>query len=72
METVKIGVKGMHCGGCEQTLALALSRVEGVRDAKADRVAERVVVIYDPAETDEGALHERIELCGFTPTERAI
>jgi copper chaperone CopZ len=67
VETTEIGVKGMHCDGCERTLTLALSRLEGVRDVKAGRAAERVLVIYDPAEASEQALRERVRLCGFTP-----
>lgn len=67
MKTTEIGVKGIHCAGCEQTLALALSRLEGVRDVKADRRAERVVVVHDPSGASERTLRERIEFCGFTP-----
>jgi copper chaperone CopZ len=67
VETTEIAVKGMHCDGCERTLTLALSRLEGVRDVKADRVVERVVVMHDPSEASEQALRERVRLCGFTP-----
>lgn len=66
MTKTEISVKGMHCGGCERTLSLALSRLEGVREAKADREAERVTVRYDPERVSEQTLRERIELCGFT------
>lgn len=50
MAKLEIPVKGMHCDGCERTLSLALTRLDGVLDAKADRRAERVTVHYDPAQ----------------------
>ncbi len=64
---LEIPVKGMHCDGCERTLALALRRLDGVLDATADREAERVTVHYDPAEVDERRLREHIELVGYEP-----
>ena len=57
----------MHCDGCERTLTLALTRLDGVRDAKADRNAERVTVHYDPAGVDERRLREHIAFVGFEP-----
>lgn len=65
MTKTDIPVKGLHCGGCERTLQLALTRLDGVREAKADRQAELVTVHYDPAQVDEESLRECIDLCGF-------
>lgn len=65
MTKIEIPVKGMHCPGCERTLEVALTRVDGVRQAHADRAAERVTVHYDPDQLDEQALRERIALCGY-------
>lgn len=65
MTKIEIAVKGMHCPGCERTLEVALTRLDGVRQAKADRQAERVTVHYDPDELDEQTLCERVELCGY-------
>jgi Cu+-exporting ATPase len=65
MTKTAIPVNGMHCGGCEQTLQRALTRLDGVRAVKADRAAELVTVHYDPAQVDEESLRECIDLCGF-------
>lgn len=65
MTKLEIPVRGMHCDGCERTLQLALTRIEGVLEAKPDRRAERVTVHYDPERVSEATLHEHIDLCGF-------
>lgn len=65
MTKIEIPVKGMHCEGCERTLALALTRLDGVREARPDRVAERVIVHYDPEQVSVETLQEQIDLCGF-------
>lgn len=65
MTKIEIPVKGMHCPGCERTLEIALARLDGVRQAKADRHAEHVIVHYDADELDERALRERIALSGY-------
>lgn len=65
MTKIEIPVKGMHCDGCERTLQLALTRIEGVRDARPDRKAERVTIHYDPERVSEETLREHIDLCGF-------
>lgn len=65
MAKMELAVKGMTCGGCERTVSRALERLEGVRGAKADRRAERVVVDHDPARVDEQALRARIVETGY-------
>lgn len=65
MTKTEIPVKGMHCEGCERTLELALTRLEGVRQAKPDRVAERVIVHHDSKQVSVQRLREQIELCGY-------
>lgn len=65
MTKLEIPVKGMHCAGCERTLELALTRLDGVLEAKPDREAERVTVHYDPERVSEETLREHIDLCGF-------
>lgn len=65
MTKMEIPVKGMHCDGCERTLSLALTRLDGVREATPDREAERVIVHYDPEQVSIETLREHIALCGF-------
>lgn len=65
MARTELAVKGMTCGGCERNVSRALERLEGVRGAKADRKAERVVVDHDPAQADEAVLRARIVEAGY-------
>ncbi len=61
----ELTVKGMTCSGCEQRVGQALTRLEGVSDAKADHKAERVVVEHDPTRADEQALRARVIEAGY-------
>lgn len=62
-----IEVGGMHCGGCERSLAQALQALPGVESAAADQIAEEVEVRHDPASAPESALRAAIEAAGFIP-----
>lgn len=61
----EIPVSGMVCGVCERRVSAALARLEGVREAEADRLAERVRVRYDPERVGEERLREQIEQAGY-------
>jgi copper chaperone CopZ len=63
--TETITVEGMSCEHCEQTVEEALEGVSGVRDAEADRDAERATVDGD-ADTD--ALLAAVEDAGYDAT----
>ncbi len=65
MRTVQIAVTGMSCGGCEERLEAALSRVEGVRSVSADHQGGSVRVLFDPLRVDETDLTGQIVACGF-------
>jgi copper chaperone CopZ len=67
MSRSEIPVEGMRCEGCERTLQAALTRVEGVRDAKADRQAKHVRVSFDAELVDEQRLRAQIEEAGYQP-----
>lgn len=55
-------VKGMSCEHCEQTVEDALEGVAGVRDAAADREAERATVEGD---ADPDDLVAAVEDAGY-------
>jgi copper chaperone CopZ len=42
MTTITIGVREIHCGGCENTIRVALSRLEGVRSVEPGHRTNRV------------------------------
>ena len=61
--TITITVEGMSCGHCEETVEKALSGVDGVTAAAADRQAERARVEGD---ADVAALVHAVEEAGYT------
>jgi copper chaperone CopZ len=65
--TEVIAVRGMHCGGCERSVSLAVKAVPGVGGAVADFVAEEVEVTYDPRQTDLEAIRGAVRDAGFVP-----
>ena len=44
METLVIGVDGMTCGGCVNSVERALERVRGVQKARADLAKKQATV----------------------------
>ncbi|GAC1376580.1 MAG: hypothetical protein NVS2B15_24790 [Pseudarthrobacter sp.] len=64
---VTLQVEGMSCTGCEQRIGNALRRVEGVREAAADRTTGRVLVLVGPGVEPE-TLAAKITTAGYTVT----
>jgi copper chaperone CopZ len=68
VQQLVFAVKGMHCGGCENAVRVALSRLHGVRHARPDFRAQQVTVAFDPAKTDAASIRERIQEAGYQVT----
>lgn len=67
MTTITIPVREIHCGGCENTIRVALSRMEGVRSVVPDHRTNRVRISYDEARVGEAGLREVLAGLGFEP-----
>ena len=65
MQTVKVVVTGMHCGGCERRVAGALTEVNGVFGVMANHQTGLVAVSYDPEHVAPAAIVERLLETGF-------
>jgi copper chaperone CopZ len=65
LRTEVIGVRGMHCGGCEQTISRALVALPGVSEARADFVAEEVAVTFEPDRVGTDAIRSAVHAAGF-------
>ena len=65
MSRLSLAVSGMSCTGCEQRIATALGRLDGVGRVEADHHAGTVVVDYDPATVDEAAITRRLIDAGY-------
>jgi Cu2+-exporting ATPase len=63
---VELTVRGMTCGHCEMRVTKALSGVEGVSKAEADREKEQAIVTVDAnAEPALALLVAAVEAAGY-------
>jgi len=61
--TTTLTVEGMSCAHCEQSVAEALTDVEGVTDVAVDREADSATVEGD---ADESALVAAVDEAGYS------
>lgn len=64
-QTITIGVEGMTCNHCVQTVEKALRAVPGVYSAEVSLEKKQAVVAFDPALTDAGALKDAVRNAGY-------
>ena len=62
---VELKVTGMHCPHCENKVTKALCLLEGVENASADHVGEKVEVEFDESKIDLKQLKKTIKKSGF-------
>ena len=65
METTRIKVEGMTCGGCVASVKRALQQIEGVANVDVSLDQAQARVEYDPARVNEAQLRTAIEDAGF-------
>lgn len=65
MKQLELKVSGMTCTGCEQRIANALSRLEGVVRSTANHQTGQVRVVFDAARISEQAVRSAIEQTGY-------
>ncbi len=66
-ETVKIS--GMTCAACAARVQKAVGKVEGVMDASVNFATEKLVVEFDGAAVDMGAIKGAVEQAGYGVVE---
>jgi copper chaperone CopZ len=72
-DTQVFAVEGMTCALCDKAISKSLRWVEGVREVRVDRDAERVTVVASPG-IDTASILAAIESAGnfkATPVEPA-
>lgn len=62
---MELKVDGMHCGHCEMRVSMALKKVHGVKDAKADYEKGVATVSYAD-EVDVNAMVAAVKDAGYT------
>ena len=70
MVTETIEVHGMHCGGCEQRLRIALVALPGVAEAVPEHIADLVDVTFDPDIVGIQRIRDAIREAGFSPQDQ--
>ena len=63
-KTAEIGVSGMMCSHCENTVSQAVMSVKGVKTAHADHVSGRVSLEYE-GELDIRAIRKAVKKAGY-------
>jgi copper chaperone len=66
MEQLILTVTGMTCGGCENAVKRAVSRLDGVANVSASHADNRVVVEYDATKVERDRVAEAISKAGYT------
>jgi copper ion binding protein len=65
MEQLTLTVTGMTCGGCENAVKRAVSRVAGVSAVNASHADNQVTVEYNAAQVDRAQIAEAITKAGY-------
>ena len=65
METVKLNVQGMTCGGCVASVTRVLKASPGVTEAQVTLQPGTATVTFDPAKVEVGQLKAAIVGAGF-------
>jgi len=68
MQTVTLGISGMTCGGCVQSVTRVLTALGGVGKADVDLEKASAVVDYDPEQADVEQMKRAIEEAGYEVT----
>lgn len=70
IQTVTLDVPGMTCAACPITVKKALSKVDGVLEAKVSWEPRQAVVTYDDARTSPEQLVRATENAGYPSSVR--
>jgi mercuric ion binding protein len=69
-QTVTLDVPGMTCKFCPITIRKALSKVDGVIEAKSDYATKTATVTFDPDKTSLSVLTDATANAGYPSTVR--
>jgi len=70
LDSVTIGITGMHCASCAASIEKALKKLDGVSEANVNFAAESASVRFDSDSTPYSDLEKAIEDAGYTPHAR--
>jgi len=70
MQTLSFDVSGMTCGGCTGSVQRALSKLDGITDAKVSLSPGLATVVIDPARVTSSQIESAISLMGYPAKAR--
>lgn len=65
MQTIRLKVGGMTCGGCEDRIARAVRRVAGISAIEADHRSGEVRATFEPERVSDAEIRAAIERAGY-------
>ncbi len=65
LETVRLDVSGMFCGGCAVATRAALQKLAGVKKVEVSLKDRSAVVTYEPSKVNHAQMLEAIRRVGF-------
>nr|MBN2276628.1 heavy-metal-associated domain-containing protein [candidate division Zixibacteria bacterium] len=63
--TIKISVSGMHCGGCTNSVRMALEKINGVVSVRVDQATGTAEIDYKDQKPETDDLVGAVERAGF-------
>lgn len=66
MQTINLGVLGMHCASCAMRVQLEVEELPGIGEIDIDPHGDRVTVEFDPNQTSVEAISAAIATAGYT------
>ena len=70
-ERVQLGIGGMTCVACAQSVEATLNRVSGVESASVNVSSERALIRFDPSRVQLEDLVAAVESTGYTVTSQS-
>ena len=65
LDTIVIATDGSDCDECVRKLREPLMEIDGVKDVKADPIAELVTITFDRRRIQAAELHEAVLQSGY-------
>ena len=66
----RIGISGMHCSTCAETVTEAVESLAGVAEGSVNYATDEATVEYDPEEVSLGSVYAAIEEAGYEPQRK--
>src|SRR3990172_1017882 len=60
-----IGISGMHCATCANTIEKKLKKTKGILSARVNFATEKCIAEYDPSKTSEEKIADAINSTGY-------